>query len=79
MNKISEAFIGYNFTEEEKYVEILKDLISKKEIPDFPKFTKETEAKKKNRAKKVCFFLFYFLLTLLLNCVQEQNEKFQNV
>lgn len=61
MNKISECFMSYDVNEEDHYREILTELIKKKEIADFPKFSKETKSKRNARVKKVSTYLkFYF-------------------
>ncbi|CAN7945626.1 unnamed protein product [Ixodes pacificus] len=46
---ISECLIGYQFDEEDRYREILNDLIAKEEIEAYPKFTKEPKKKRNAR------------------------------
>lgn len=49
--------MGYDVNEEDHYREILTELIKKKEIADFPKFSKETKSKRNARVKKVSAYL----------------------
>ncbi|CAN8003218.1 unnamed protein product [Ixodes hexagonus] len=46
---ISECLIGYEFDEEDRYREILNDLIAKEEVEAYPKFTKEPKKKRNAR------------------------------
>jgi len=52
MNSISEYFIGYNIDEEDRFRDILTDLINKDEVPAYPKFVKEPKTKRAGRIKK---------------------------
>ncbi|XP_054724390.1 dnaJ homolog subfamily C member 9-like [Uloborus diversus] len=52
-NKISENLIGYEFEEETRYHDILTNMIKSEEIPDFPKFSKETKARKAARERRL--------------------------
>ncbi|KFM73301.1 DnaJ-like protein subfamily C member 9, partial [Stegodyphus mimosarum] len=52
MSKVSECLIGYNIDDEDRYYQILNDLIQKNEIPKFPKFVNETAQKRLTRRKR---------------------------
>ena len=57
MDKISQSFIGYEIHEEENIRNVLKELINKKEIPEFPLFMKENASKRNARIKRVISFI----------------------
>nr|XP_042898982.1 dnaJ homolog subfamily C member 9-like [Parasteatoda tepidariorum] len=52
MNKLSQAFIGYDVNDEDRLKNILTNLIHKNEIPLFGKFMKESKRKKEARIKR---------------------------
>ncbi|XP_067136335.1 dnaJ homolog subfamily C member 9 [Centruroides vittatus] len=51
LNKISQCVIGYE-TERDRYIEIIRDMISKEEVPEFKKFTQQCKKQQKNKYKK---------------------------
>lgn len=54
MDDIIDTVLCANIDDEPRFTKILKGLIKKKEIPDFPAFSKEGKSKMKARKRKVC-------------------------
>ncbi|XP_041371848.1 dnaJ homolog subfamily C member 9-like [Gigantopelta aegis] len=52
MGRILDGVLCTTADDEPRFVDILKDLICKKELPDFKNFSKESKTKKKARQKK---------------------------
>lgn len=52
MDEIMDSVMCATVDDEVRFTKILKDLIKKKEIPDYPAFTKESKAKKTARKRR---------------------------
>lgn len=53
MDEIIDSVLCATIDDEARFTKILKGLIKKKEIPDFPAFSKEGKTKKSERKRKV--------------------------
>lgn len=53
MDEIMDSIMCATVDDEVRFTKILKDLIKKKEIPDYPAFTKESKTKKTARKRRV--------------------------
>lgn len=52
LDKISQCLIGYEPSESDRYVEIIKEMITKNEVPEFKKFLQQCKKNKNNKLKR---------------------------